>query len=177
MANGFVVTPYHGTEATWASVPREFRQPNTALPPAWEALYGPLRAGRVDDLMVVAQLGQSIDGRIATTTGHSKYINGAAGLDHLHRLRALVDAIVVGVETAVCDDPELTVRRVAGPNPARVVIDPRGRLSATARLLRPDGARRIVVLGEQVESCFADDVEILRVSLAAGIAAPATILT
>jgi riboflavin biosynthesis pyrimidine reductase len=43
-------------------------------------------------------------------------------------------------------------------------------------MLRPDGARRVVVLGEQVESCFADDVEILRVSLAAGIAAPATIL-
>ena len=178
MANGFVVTSDNGSGgvAAWAGVPSQFRQPNGSLPPAWEALYGPLRAGRVDDLMVVAQLGQSIDGRIATTTGHSKYINGAAGLDHLHRLRALVDAIVVGVETAVRDDPELTVRRVAGPNPARVVIDPRGRLSATARLLRPDGARRVVVLGEQVESCFADDVEILRVSLAAGIAAPATIL-
>src|SRR5215470_10861449 len=149
----------------WASIPHQFRQTNRPLPPSWEAMYGPLRAGCVDDLMVVAQLGQSIDGRIATATGHSKYINNAAGLDHLHRLRALVDAVVIGVGTAVCDDPELTVRRVTGPNPARVVIDPPGRLSATARLLRPDGARRIVVLGEQVESCFADDVEILRVSL------------
>ena len=178
MANGFVVTSDYGSggERAWASIPGQFRQPNGLLPPAWEALYGPLRAGRVDDLMVVAQLGQSIDGRIATATGHSKYINGAAGLDHLHRLRALVDAIVVGVETAVRDDPQLTVRRVAGPNPARVVIDPRGRLSATARLLRPDGARRIVVLGEQAASCFAEDVEILRVSLAGGFAAPATIL-
>jgi diaminohydroxyphosphoribosylaminopyrimidine deaminase / 5-amino-6-(5-phosphoribosylamino)uracil reductase len=178
MANGFVVTSDHGSggEAAWAGVPGQFRQPNGPLPPAWETLYGPLRAGRVDDLMVVAQLGQSIDGRIATPTGHSKYINGAAGLDHLHRLRALVDAIVVGVGTAVCDDPELTVRRVAGPNPARVVIDPRGRLSASARLLRANGARRVVVLGAQVESRFADDVEILRVPLADGIAAPAAIL-
>src|SRR5215472_3587830 len=157
MANGLVVRPYDGTEATGPSLRRQFRQSNTALPPAWEALYGPLRAGRVDDLMVVAQLGQSIDGRIATTTGHSEYINGAAGLDHLHRLRALVDAIVVGVETAVRDDPQLTVRRVAGPNPARVVIDPRGRLSATARLLRRDGARRVVVLGEDAEPRLADD--------------------
>jgi riboflavin biosynthesis pyrimidine reductase len=65
---------------------------------------------------------------------------------------------------------------VAGPNPARVVIDPRGRLSALARLLRANGARRVVVLGEQVESRFADDVEILRVPLADGIAAPAAIL-
>ena len=178
MANGFVVTSDHGNggEAAWAGVPSQFRLPNEPLPPAWEALYGPLRAGRIDDLMVVAQLGQSIDGRIATPTGHSKYINGAAGLDHLHRLRALVDAIVVGVGTAVCDDPELTVRRVAGPNPARVVIDPRGRLSASARLLRANGARRVVVLGAQVESRFADDVEILRVPLADGIAAPAAIL-
>src|ERR1700731_3284623 len=110
MANGFVVSRDHSadSEATWAGVPRQFRQPNGPLPPAWEALYGPLRAGRVDDLMVVAQLGQSIDGRIATATGHSKYINGAAGLDHLHRLRALVDAIVVGGGTAGADNPQLT---------------------------------------------------------------------
>ena len=92
--------------------------------------------------MVVGQFGQSIDGRIATVTGHSKYINGTAGLAHLHRLRALVDAVVVGIGTAVADDPQLTVRRVAGPSPARVVIDPSGRLPATARLLAEDGIRR-----------------------------------
>ena len=76
--------------------------------------------------MVVGQIGQSLDGRIATVTGHSHYINGPAGLAHLHRLRALVDAVVVGVGTALADDPQLTVRRVAGPQPARVVIDPAG---------------------------------------------------
>ena len=74
-------------------------------------------AGRVDDLVVVGQIGQSLDGRIATATGHSHYINGPAGLAHLHRLRALVDAVVVGVGTALADDPQLTVRRVAGPQP------------------------------------------------------------
>ncbi|MGA7806011.1 dihydrofolate reductase family protein, partial [Bradyrhizobium sp.] len=66
-------------------------------------MFGPLRNGTVDDLVIVGQLGQSLDGRIATETGHSKYINGAAGLEHLHRLRALVDAVVVGVGTAVAD--------------------------------------------------------------------------
>ena len=85
-------------------------------------------------MVVVGQCGQSIDARIATASGHSHYINGAEGLAHLHRLRALVDAVVVGVGTALADDPQLTVRRVAGPNPARVVIDPNGRLAA-------DGAR------------------------------------
>jgi riboflavin-specific deaminase-like protein len=98
-----------------------------------------------DSLVVVGQYGQSIDARTATVTGHSHYVNGEAGLDHLHRLRALVDAVVVGVGTAVADDPQLTVRRVKGPNPARVVIDPKGRLPATARLLRDDGTPRLVV--------------------------------
>ena len=93
--------------------------------------------------MVVAQIGQSLDGRVATETGHSHYINGPAGLAHLHRLRALVDAVVVGVGTALADDPQLTVRRVSGPHPARVVIDARGRLPGGAKLLANDGVRRL----------------------------------
>jgi diaminohydroxyphosphoribosylaminopyrimidine deaminase / 5-amino-6-(5-phosphoribosylamino)uracil reductase len=109
----------------------------------WDSIFGPLRAGQVDDLLVVGQVGQSLDGRAATSTGHSHYINGAEGLDHLHRLRALMDAVVVGVGTALADDPLL--RRVAGPHPARIVIDPNGRLPATARAFRDDGVRRLVI--------------------------------
>ncbi len=95
--------------------------------------------------MAVGQIGQSLDGRIATPAGHSHYINGPAGLDHLHRLRALVDAVLVGVSTAVADNPQLTVRRVAGPHPARVVLDPNGRLPASARMLADDGIRCLVL--------------------------------
>ncbi len=111
-------------------------------------MFGPLRKGTVDDLVIVGQIGQSLDGRIATETGHSKYINGPAGLVHLHRLRALVDAVVVGVGTAVADDPQLTVRRVAGPQPARVVIDPKGRLGAGARMFADDGVRRLLITAQ-----------------------------
>src|SRR3984893_13568845 len=111
----------------------------------WDGIFGPLHAGQVDDLLVVGQVGQSLDGRAATSTGHSHYINGSEGLDHLHRLRAIVDAVVVGIGTALADDPLLTVRRVAGPHPARVIIDPNGRLPATARALHADGVRRLVV--------------------------------
>lgn len=73
--------------------------------------------------MVVGQMGQSLDGRIATVTGASRFINGEGGLMHLHRLRAVCDAVVVGAGTAAEDNPRLTVRLASGPNPVRVVID------------------------------------------------------
>ena len=84
---------------------------------------------------VVAQLGQSLDGRIATPTGASKYINGPNALDFLHQLRASVDAVVVGIGTVIADDPLLTVRRVPGRSPSRVIIDPNGRLPKRAKCL------------------------------------------
>ncbi|CAA9357234.1 MAG: Possibly 2,5-diamino-6-ribosylamino-pyrimidinone 5-phosphate reductase, fungal [uncultured Microvirga sp.] len=105
-------------------------------------------AGGTDRPVVIAQLGQSLDGRIATVSGDSKYINGPSALDHLHRLRARVDAVVVGVGTLLADDPLLTVRRVEGRSPARVVIDPTGRAPADARFFADDGAGRLVVCGD-----------------------------
>src|SRR5262249_31638048 len=132
---------------TWLETARAFRA-GAALPPRGAKIFGPVQAGAVDEMVVVAQIGQSLDGRIATATGHSHYINGHEGLAHLHRLRALVDAVVVGIGTVLADDPQLTVRRVAGPHPARVVIDPRGRLPACARMLVADGAERLVVTAE-----------------------------
>jgi diaminohydroxyphosphoribosylaminopyrimidine deaminase / 5-amino-6-(5-phosphoribosylamino)uracil reductase len=125
----------------------------------WLDIFGPLCAGRVDDLVVVGQVGQSLDGRAATSTGHSHYINGSEGLDHLHRLRALVDAVVVGVGTALADDPLLTVRRVAGPQPARVIIDPKARLPATARALRDDGVRRLLVTASDMHAALPQEIE------------------
>src|SRR6267154_362916 len=134
-------------DASWAPVPATFRGADSSrpLPQPWEDIFGPLRQGAADDLVLVAQCGQSLDARIATPTGHSHYINGEAGLAHLHRLRALVDAVVVGVGTAIQDDPLLTVRRVEGPSPARVVVDPNARLPPTARVLAADGIRRLVI--------------------------------
>jgi riboflavin-specific deaminase-like protein len=146
------------------------------LPAPWEDRFGPLRRGTVDDLVVVGQSGQSIDARIATSSGHSHYINGAAGLAHLHRLRALVDAVIIGVGTAVADDPQLTVRRVAGPNPARVILDPNGRLPPTARVLAADGAHRLVVTKEGVRIELPPGVEVVPLPTQGGRMAPAAIL-
>lgn len=95
--------------------------------------------------MVVGQLGQSLDGFIATSTGHSKYINGAGGLTHLHQLRACVEGVLVGVGTVVADDPMLTVRLAPGASPARIVLDPKGRVPPEAKVFQDDGVRRIVL--------------------------------
>lgn len=110
--------------------------PSHALAP----LLAPPRNGSV----VVAQLGQTLDGRIATVTGASKYISGREALRHLHRLRAHVDAVIVGVGTVVADDPLLTVRLVDGSHPVRVVLDPSGRMPHTARMLS-DGLGPVIV--------------------------------
>jgi diaminohydroxyphosphoribosylaminopyrimidine deaminase / 5-amino-6-(5-phosphoribosylamino)uracil reductase len=164
-----------GNAASWPLVPFAIRR-GGALPPPWEPLFGPIRTGKVDELVVIGQFGQSLDGRVATETGHSHYINGVDGLEHLHRLRAVVDAVVVGIGTALADDPQLTVRRVAGPSPARVVIDPHGRLPATARLLAADGVRRLVVVAEGSRPKLPEDVERLSLAAVGGAIAPAAIL-
>ncbi len=165
-----------GNAAHWFQVPSKFRTLLEPLPQPWEDRFGPLRRGTVDHLVVVGQIGQSIDGRIATVTGHSKYINGPAGLAHLHRLRALVDAVLVGIGTAVADNPQLTVRRVAGPSPARIVLDPKGRLSPDARVLADDGVRRLVITAEGVRPLYGRGIEIVEVPAPGGEVAPAAIL-
>ncbi len=122
----------------------------TAAEAAALALYAPLaqRSGLAAEprrAVTVAQIGQSLDGRVATISGDARDISGSDGLCHLHRLRALCDAVVIGVRTALHDRPRLTVRLVPGPSPARVVIDPDGRLPDDAPCLADDGCRRVVV--------------------------------
>jgi riboflavin-specific deaminase-like protein len=121
----------------------------------------PLIAARRDKTpYVVGQLGLSLDGRIATESGESRYINGTDALHHLHRIRALTDAVIVGAGTVDADDPKLTVRHCAGADPARVVIDPNGRIPRDAKVWADTGARRIVIGGA---SHLPDGVERLHV--------------
>ena len=105
-------------------------------------LYLPLQL-RAD--LVVAQWGQSLDGRIATEGGRSHYITGPEDIRRLHRLRALVDAVIVGSRTVMLDDPRLTVRLVEGHNPLRVVLDPGGRLDDKRHVFSDDAAPTLVV--------------------------------
>jgi riboflavin-specific deaminase-like protein len=107
---------------------REHERGSSLAHPLARRVYAPLIARIAAGPLTIAQVGQSLDGRIATEGGDSHYINGEGGLDHLHRLRALVDAVVVGATTVVLDDPRLTTRRVTGANPVRVIVDPNGRV-------------------------------------------------
>ena len=161
---------------SWPSLLEAFSQTTATPPPEWAPIFAPLLAGACDAMMVVGQLGQTLDGRIATITGHSKYINGPAGLTHLHRLRAVVDAVVVGVGTAIADNPRLNVRLVAGPHPARVVIDPKARLEPDALVWSDDGARRIVIVADQVKPKTPQGVEVISLPSRNGQLAPADIL-
>ncbi|PRY97458.1 riboflavin-specific deaminase-like protein [Jezberella montanilacus] len=141
----------------------------------WYPLFGSFGTGAQS--FMIGQLGQSLDGRIATPTGDSKYINGEAGLTHLHRLRALVDAVIVGVGTAVADDPMLTVRKVPGTHPARVVIDPTGKLSRDAKVWCADGTRRLVVTNEGAKPDIPAGVEHVALTSKQGQITPVDIIS
>ena len=126
---------------------------------------------------VIAQLGQSLDGRIATESGASHYINAIEARTHLHRLRAVVDAVVVGVGTVNADDPQLTVRHVPGANPLRVVLDPRRRAVAQARVFNDGAAPTLHVVAEDGDaSGGAGDVRCCAMPCAAGGFEPAAVL-
>jgi len=114
-------------------------------------LYGPLCDAHRNGLFAVAHLAQSLDGRIATNDGVSQWISGAADLLHTHRMRALVDAVIVGTNTVLHDDPQLTVRRCAGANPVRVIIDPQRRLDGSQRVFNDSAAPTLLLIASDCE--------------------------
>jgi 3,4-dihydroxy 2-butanone 4-phosphate synthase/GTP cyclohydrolase II len=101
--------------------------------------------------LVLAQLGQSLDGFTASRSGDACFVTGEADRTHLHRLRALVDAVVVGVRTVLADDCRLTVRAVPGDDPVRVVLDPNGRTPLSTHVLAVPDACTVWVVADDVE--------------------------
>jgi GTP cyclohydrolase II len=138
--------------------------------------YGSLVAA--GPTITIAQLAQSVDGFIASRTGDANYVSGAEDREHLHRLRALVDAVVVGAQTVTADDPQLTTRTVPGPSPVRVIIDPHGRVPPNSRVLNDGRVETLwcVATGSEAPRKLAAHVELVTLKLEAGRFPPQALL-
>ncbi len=94
---------------------------------------------------VTLKFAQTLDGRIATATGHSRWISSPPSRRFAHRLRSLHDAILVGSETVLRDDPELTCRLIRGKSPLRIVVDSRLRVHPDACIFKESLPGRAIV--------------------------------
>jgi len=127
-----------------------------------------VRSGRP---LVHLKLATSVDGRIATASGNSKWITGEAARAAGHRLRATHDAILIGIGTALADDPDLGCRLpgLAAYSPVRVVLDSRARLSPDSKLARTAERRPVWLVctakapAERREALTAKGVEVMEV--------------
>ena len=86
----------------------------------------------------------TVDGKIATSSGDSK-ISSREDLIRVHKLRASVDAIVVGISTILADNPRLTVRLAKGTNPARVIVDSKGRIPLDSQIIHTASKVKTIV--------------------------------
>lgn len=118
-------------------------------------------------MRVTLKLATSLDGRIATASGESQWITGEAAREQVHKLRAMHTAVLIGVETAIADNPELTVRLpgYVGMQPVRVVLDSRQRLPQTLKLVTGAGRLSTVVIAnaDSTDRLAATKVQVLKV--------------
>lgn len=141
-------------------------------------LYLPLCLGRCTTELVLAHLGQSVDGQIAVASGASRYITGPENLRHMHRLRALSDAVLVGASTVHFDNPRLTTRLVPGETPVRVIVDPKLRLAPDRVVFQDQAARTLVLTANAAHGrrSLPRHVEVMQVDTREGVMPPTAII-
>ncbi len=117
-------------------------------------------------IQVTLKAAISLDGKIATAGGDSKWITGESARLEGHRLRSQHDAILVGINTVLKDNPSLTTRGIPdGRSPTRIVLDSRGKLPSVSKILEDDGVKVIQVIGNEINPATiksGNNVEILR---------------
>ncbi|MEO8813065.1 MAG: RibD family protein [Caulobacteraceae bacterium] len=123
-------------------------------------------------MKITLKLATSLDGRIATAAGESRWITGGAAREEVHKLRAVHSGVLVGIETVIADDPELTVRLggYVGFQPWRIVMDSRQRIPLTAKLVTTARRLRTLVLALETPNNRLTDagVEVMEVASADG---------
>ncbi|HWQ26534.1 MAG TPA: bifunctional diaminohydroxyphosphoribosylaminopyrimidine deaminase/5-amino-6-(5-phosphoribosylamino)uracil reductase RibD [Chlorobaculum sp.] len=115
-----------------------------------EAFITSHRLGRP---FVALKIAQTLDGRIATVLGASKWITGEASRNEVHRLRSRYDAVLCGASTAMADDAELTVRHCEGRQPLRVLLDGRLQVPVEARIFNSEAKTIVFAAGDAAEPC------------------------
>jgi len=128
----------HGIEVTVGVLEQAARKLN-------EVYFHYIRTGLP---FITVKYAQSLDGRIATVQGNSRWISSERSRIFTHRLRAQHDAIMVGIGTVLVDNPLLTVRTVKGRDPLRIVLDSKLRIPPSAQVIRDDGRTLIVTTDE-----------------------------
>ena len=117
-------------------------------------------------IQVTLKAAITLDGKIATAGGDSKWITGESARLEGHRLRSQPDAILVGVNTVLKDNPSLTTRGIPdGKSPTRIILDSKGRLPSDSKVLKDDGVKVIQVIGNEIDPANVKSgkkVEILR---------------
>ncbi|MBN1829286.1 MAG: bifunctional diaminohydroxyphosphoribosylaminopyrimidine deaminase/5-amino-6-(5-phosphoribosylamino)uracil reductase RibD [Deltaproteobacteria bacterium] len=111
-----------------------------------ESFFTYIKKGRP---FVTLKYAQTLDGKIAATGGDARWISSEASRRLAHRLRRRHDAVIVGIGTVIADDPELTVRKVAGRNPLRVIVDSMLRIPEEAKVLRVDEAPTLIAVTDR----------------------------
>lgn len=142
-------------------------------------IYGPLRRKEISRSFIVAHLAQSLDGKIATDSGESRWISGDEDLLHTHRMRALFDAVLVGVNTVLLDNPQLTVRLCSGSNPVRVILDPMRRLDGSQRVFLEPAARTLLLtdIARKKSTTHLGHAEIIGVEMQGSVMSPQAIIS
>ena len=118
------------------------------------------------NIQVTLKAAISLDGKIASAGGDSKWITGESARLEGHRLRSQHDAILVGINTVSKDNPSLTTRGIPnGRSPTRIILDSKGRLRSDSKVLKDDGVKVIQVIGNEIDPANVKSgkkVEILR---------------
>jgi diaminohydroxyphosphoribosylaminopyrimidine deaminase/5-amino-6-(5-phosphoribosylamino)uracil reductase len=112
--------------------------------------FSSLHAKSLGRCVTILHFAQTLDGKIATNTGNSKWIGNTDNLHHAHRMRALSDGVLIGANTLRCDKPALTVRYVEGPNPAKIVVG--NSVNEFESLIQNDG--KVIFLTSHVNGCI-----------------------